>query len=33
MGFITNFEPINWGRLGHSKTFLKDVQKPKTYYW
>ena len=33
MRFITNFEPINRGRLGHSKTFLKDVQKPKTYYW
>ena len=32
MRFITNFEPINRGRLGHSKTFLKDVQKPKTYY-
>ena len=26
-------EPINRGRLGHSKTFLKDVKKPKTYYW
>ena len=25
MRFITNFEPINRGRLGHSKTFLKDV--------
>ena len=33
MRFITNFEPINRGRLGHSKTFLEDVQKPKTYYW
>jgi len=33
MRFITNFEPINRGRLGHSKTFLNDVQKPKTYYW
>ena len=33
MRFITNFEPINRGRLGHSKSFLKDVQKPKTYYW
>ncbi|WP_440919723.1 hypothetical protein [Candidatus Pelagibacter sp.] len=33
MRFITNFEPINRGRLGQSKTFLKDVQKPKTYYW
>ena len=33
MKFITNFEPINRGRLGHSKAFLKDVQKPKTYYW
>ena len=32
MRFITNFEPINRGRLGHSKTFLKDAQKPKTYY-
>ena len=28
-----NNEPINRGRLGHSKTFLKDVKKPKTYYW
>ena len=26
-------DPINRGRLGHSKTFLKDVKKPKTYYW
>ena len=26
-------EPINRRRLGHSKTFLKDVKKPKTYYW
>ena len=26
-------EPINRGRLGHSKTFLKDIKKPKTYYW
>jgi len=26
-------EQINRGRLGHSKTFLKDVKKPKTYYW
>ena len=32
MRFITNFEPINRGRLGHSKTFLKDIKKPKTYY-
>ena len=21
------------GRLGHPKTFLKNVKKPKTYYW
>ena len=28
-----NNDPINRGRLGHSKTFLKDVKKPKTYYW
>ena len=33
MRFINRFEPINRGRLGHSKTFLKDVKKPKTYYW
>ena len=33
MRFITNFEPINRGRLGHSKTFLNDVKKLKTYYW
>ena len=33
MKFITNFEPINRRRLGHSKTFLKDVKKLKTYYW
>ena len=26
-------DPIDRGRLGHSKTFLKDVKKPKTYYW
>ena len=31
--FKCNNEPINRGRLGHSKTFLNDVQKPKTYYW
>ena len=23
----------NRGRLGHSKTFLNDVKKLKTYYW
>jgi hypothetical protein len=28
-----NNDPINRGRLGHSKTFLKDVKKSKTYYW
>ena len=28
-----NNEQINRGRLGHSKTFLKDIKKPKTYYW
>ena len=34
MKFIScNNEPINRGKLGHSKTFLKDVKKPKTYYW
>tara|TARA_B110000014_G_C19809231_1_gene420140 strand:- start:75 stop:530 length:456 start_codon:yes stop_codon:yes gene_type:complete len=34
MKFVScNNEPINRGRLGHSKTFLKDVKKPKTYYW
>ena len=34
MRFINcNNDPINRGRLGHSKTFLNDVQKPKTYYW
>ena len=27
-----NNEPINRGRLGHSKTFLKDIKKPNTYY-
>ena len=33
MRFINcNNDPINRGRLGHSKTFLKDVQKRKTYY-
>ena len=25
-------EPINRGRLGHSKSFLKDVENTKTYY-
>ena len=25
-----NNEPINRGRLGHSKTFLNDIKKPKT---
>jgi hypothetical protein len=34
MRFIKcNNDPINRGRLGHSKTFLNDVQKLKTYYW
>ena len=34
MKFVScNNDPINRGRLGHSKTFLKDVKKPKTYYW
>ena len=34
MRFVScNNEPINRGRLGHSKTFLKDIKKPKTYYW
>ena len=33
MRFIKcNNDPINRGRLGHSKTFL-NVQKLKTYYW
>ena len=33
MRFINcNNDPINRGRLGHSKTFLKDIKKPKTYY-
>ena len=33
MRFIKcNNDPINRGRLGHSKTFLKDIKKPKTYY-
>ena len=33
MKFVScNYEPINRGRLGHSKTFLKDIKKPKTYY-
>ena len=33
MRFINcNIDPINRGRLGHSKTFLKDIKKPKTYY-
>ena len=27
-----NNDPINRGRLGHSKTFLNDIQKLKTYY-
>ena len=32
MRFIKcNNDPINRGRLGHSKTFLNDVQKLKTY--
>ena len=34
MKFVScNNDPINRGRLGHSKTFLKDIKKPKTYYW
>ena len=34
MRFVScNNEPINRGRLGHSKTFLNDIKKPKTYYW
>ena len=33
MRFIKcNNDPINRGRLGYSKTFLKDIKKPKTYY-
>ena len=33
MRFIKcNNDPINRGRLGHSKTFLNDIQKLKTYY-
>ena len=32
MRFVScNNEPINRGRLGHSKTFLNDIKKPKTY--
>ena len=31
--FKCSNEPINRGRLGHSKTVLKDIKKPKTYYW
>ena len=27
-----NNEPINRGRLGHSKTFLKDIKKDRGYY-
>ena len=34
MKFVScNNDPINRGRLGHSKTFLRDIKKPKTYYW
>jgi len=34
MKFVScNNDPFNRGRLGHSKTFLKDVKKTKTYYW
>ena len=33
MKFIKcNNDPINNGRLGHSKTFLKDIKKSNTYY-
>ena len=33
MKFIKcNNDPINSGRLGHSKTFLKDIKKSNTYY-
>ena len=33
MRFIKcNNDPINKGRLGHSKTFLKDIKKSNTYY-
>ena len=33
MKFVScNNEPINRGRLGHSKTFLKDIENTKTYY-
>ena len=33
MKFVScNNEPINRVRLGHSKTFLRDIKKPKTYY-
>ena len=27
-----NNDPINRGRLGHSKTFLKDIKKDRGYY-
>ena len=33
MRFVSCSEPINRGRLGHSKTFLKETKKIRSYYW
>src|SRR6056300_1343045 len=30
--FKCNNDPINRGKLGHSKTFLKDIKKDRGYY-
>ena len=32
MRFINKFEPVNKGKLGHSKGFLKEVKVKKEYY-
>jgi len=33
MRFVSCSEPINRGRLGHSKTFLRETKKIRSYYW
>ena len=32
MKFINKFDPVNEGKLGHSKCFLKEIKDKKDYY-
>ena len=32
MKFINKFDPVNKGKLGHSKCFLKEIKDKKDYY-